>query len=52
MVIFWRKYVIPLADDFARYLTNVIASVAFDIDDDCIQDPNSEFRRYEKITLK
>lgn len=31
---------------FARFATNVIASVAFGIDVDCIKNPDSEFRKY------
>lgn len=30
----------------ARYATNVIASVAFGIDINCIEDPDTEFRKY------
>lgn len=39
---------LDVRDISARYSTNVIASVAFGIDIDCIQDPNCEFRRYGK----
>lgn len=52
-----QKYVANLADEnelldvreiFACYSTNVIASVGFGNDIDCIKDPNHEFRRYGK----
>lgn len=33
---------------FARFATNVIASVAFGIDVNCIADPNAGFRKYGK----
>lgn len=39
---------IEIRDVFARYSTNVIASVAFGIEVDCIREPDSEFRRYGK----
>lgn len=39
---------IEVRDVFARYTTNVIASVAFGIEVDCIRDPDSEFRKYGK----
>lgn len=40
---------IEVRDTFARYSTNVIANVAFGIDNiDCIRNPDSEFRRYGK----
>lgn len=39
---------IEVRDVFARYSTNVIASVAFGIDVDCIRKPDSEFRKYGK----
>lgn len=42
------QQLIEVRDVFARYSTNVIASVAFGIEIDCIQEPDSEFRRYGK----
>ncbi|XP_031625189.1 probable cytochrome P450 6d5 isoform X2 [Contarinia nasturtii] len=33
---------------FGQYTTNVIASVAFGLEVNCIKDPNGEFRRYAK----
>lgn len=39
---------IEVRDVFARYATNVIASVAFGIKIDCIVDRESEFRKYGK----
>lgn len=52
-----QKYVAQVADArellevrdiCARYTTNVIASVAFGIDIDCVREPNCEFRYYGK----
>lgn len=37
---------VEIREIFARYATNVIASVAFGIDVDCIENPNAEFRQY------
>lgn len=37
---------IEMRDLSARYATNIIASVAFGIDVDCIADPDAEFRVY------
>lgn len=42
------KQTIEVRDVFARYSTNVIASVAFGIDVDCIREPDSEFRKEGK----
>lgn len=39
---------IEVRDVFARYSTNVIASVAFGIDVDCIKNRDCEFRKYGK----
>lgn len=33
---------------FARFATNVIASIDFGIEIDCIKNPDSEFRKYGK----
>lgn len=38
--------IVEIRDIFARYATNVIASVAFGLDVDCIHNPNTEFRLY------
>lgn len=38
--------VFEIRDLFARYAINVIASVAFGIDIDCIEHPQSKFRKY------
>lgn len=43
-----KKQSIEVRDIFARYSTNVIASVAFGIDIDCIREPNCDFREYGK----
>lgn len=52
-----QKYVSEVADAgelfeardiFARYTTNVIASVAFGYEIDCFREPDCEFRRYGK----
>lgn len=40
--------VVEIREVFARFATNVIASVSFGIDIDCIKYPESEFRRYGK----
>lgn len=37
---------LEIREIFARYATNVIASVAFGLDVDCIENPNAEFRQY------
>lgn len=37
---------IEIREVFSRFATNVIASVAFGIDLDCIEHPDSEFRKY------
>lgn len=37
---------LEIREVFARYATNVIASVAFGIDVDCIENPSAEFRQY------
>lgn len=37
---------IEIRDVFAQFATNVIASVAFGIDVDCIKNPDDEFRRF------
>lgn len=39
---------VEIREVFARYATNVIASIAFGIEIDCIKNPNSEFRTYGK----
>lgn len=39
---------IEIREVFARFATNVIASVSFGIDIDCIKHPESEFREYGK----
>lgn len=36
---------VDIRDIFARFATNIIASVAFGIDIDCIVNPNEDFRR-------
>lgn len=40
--------VVEIREVFARFATNVIASVSFGIDIDCIKHPDSEFRKYGK----
>lgn len=40
------QQLIEVRDVSARYSINVIASVAFGIDVDCIQEPDSEFHKY------
>lgn len=37
---------IEVRDIFARFTTNAIASIAFGIDIDCLENPNDDFRRY------
>lgn len=37
---------VEIRDVFARFATNVIASVAFGIEIDCIENPDNEFRKY------
>lgn len=37
---------VEIRELFARYATTVIASVAFGLDVDCIENPNTEFRQY------
>ncbi|XP_055317038.1 probable cytochrome P450 6d5 [Sitodiplosis mosellana] len=39
---------IEVREIFARFTTNVIASVAFGINIDCIENPNDEFREYSR----
>lgn len=39
---------VEMRELFARFATNVIASVAFGIDIDCIENPNCKFRQYGK----
>lgn len=39
---------LDVGEVFASFATNVIASIGFGIEIDCIKDPNSEFRRYGK----
>lgn len=40
--------IVEIREVFARFATNVIASVSFGIEIDCIKYPNSEFREYGK----
>lgn len=40
---------IEVHDLFSRFTTNVIASVGFGLEVDCIKDPDNEFRKYGKI---
>lgn len=40
--------VVEIREVFARFATNVIASVSFGIDIDCIRYPDTEFRQYGK----
>lgn len=37
---------VEMREVFARFATNVIVSVAFGIDIDCIENPDNEFRKY------
>lgn len=39
---------IEIHEVFARYATNVIASVAFGFDIDCFRNPDCKFRKYGK----
>ncbi|XP_018321417.1 probable cytochrome P450 6a14 [Agrilus planipennis] len=41
-----RKEPFDIKDTFARYTTDVIGSVAFGIDCNCLKNPNTEFRVY------
>lgn len=43
-----NEKLIEMREVFARFATNVIASVSFGIDIDCIKHPDSEFRYYGK----
>lgn len=43
---------VEIRDVFARFATNVIASVAFGIEIDCIENPNNEFRQYGQRIFK
>ncbi|XP_055304014.1 uncharacterized protein LOC129569305 [Sitodiplosis mosellana] len=43
---------VEIRDVFARFATNVIASVAFGIDIDCIENPENEFRKYGQKIFK
>lgn len=43
---------VEIRDVFARFATNVIASVAFGIDTDCITHPDNEFRKYGQQIFK
>ncbi|XP_025832386.1 probable cytochrome P450 6a13 isoform X2 [Agrilus planipennis] len=39
---------IEIKEIFARYTTDIIASVGFGIESNCLKNPNSEFRKYGK----
>lgn len=41
-----REETVEVREILAQYTTNVIASVAFGIDIDCIADPDTDFRKY------
>lgn len=43
---------VEIRDVFARFATNVIASVAFGIEIDCIENPDNEFRKYGQKIFK
>lgn len=43
---------VEIRDVFARFSTNVIASVAFGIDINCIKNPDNEFRKYGQRIFK
>lgn len=43
---------VEIRDVFARFATNVIASVAFGIDVDCIEHPDNEFRKHGQNIFK
>lgn len=43
---------IEMLEVFARFATNVIASVAFGINVDCIENPDCEFRKYGRKAME
>ncbi|XP_025831659.1 probable cytochrome P450 6a14 [Agrilus planipennis] len=47
-----RNEPFDIKDTFARYTTDVIGSVAFGIDCNCLKDPNTEFRAIGKKTVE